>query len=204
MYYKISLVLVLSFICISCNGIEWKHGFGRIKGSGDIVNREIITTEFNGIFHYGTGTVNIYPDKDYKVTITTYSNMHQIFDIYVENDILQIDYWDNLQKYKPYDITIDIYLPELKTIVSRGPGNIIIDNGNIDNLIIELSDSGNIDAHKYEAENIDVIISGSGTIKIWSTNILNVNMTGPGTIYYKGNPSIQGFNSGGTGRIRQL
>ena len=159
-----------------------------IKGNGDIVSQERTFTaaEFNRVIAYGVGNINIYPSEDYKVIVTTDSNIQDTIGTEVLGNTLHIE--NIRENYNPTKLTIDVYLPELKAITLKGSGNIKINNGNGTDLEVVLSGSGNIDALKYQATVLNTTLSGSGNIKATATNSLNGNISGSGSITAQNNP----------------
>jgi hypothetical protein len=175
----------------------------RIKGNGNITNTERIAEGFKGILLEGVANINVHFSEDYKVVVTTDSNIQDYITIEVKNSLLYVDEKRTRDGINPTKIIIDVYLPELENITSKGVGNIEIDSGNGSALNLTLSGVGNIDAQNFQAQNVTVGHSGVGNVKIWATNTLNGYLSGVGNIFYKGNPTMN-VNRTGVGNVKKL
>jgi len=191
----IIIVLIVGFIS-GCSSND------KINGNGNITSTDRTVTGFTSIVLEGAGNINIYFSENYKVIVTTDSNIQDIVTIEAENNILYVDEKRG-DGINPTKLIIDVYLPELESITLKGAGNINIDIGNSSTLSLTLSGAGNIEAQKYKIENVDVILSGTGNIKTWVTNNLSGNISGVGNIYYKGNPT-KNVNITGIGNVKEL
>jgi hypothetical protein len=81
-----------------------------------------------------------------------------------------------------------------------GSGEIkIAGTGNDSN--ISISGSGDFSGIEYKTNNAIAHISGSGDLSIWAVESLKANVSGSGSIKYRGNPRID-FSGSGSGRIR--
>lgn len=147
---------------------------------------------FDGVALEGVGEVNIHTGKEYKVIVTTDKNLQDDVITKVDGNTLYIDQKSkniNVKRiFNSEDMTIDVYMPELKNVSLAGLGNIKIHDGNTSELEISLSGAGNIDAQNYQVKNAKVTNSGTGEIIIWATETLNCELTGTGNINAKNNP----------------
>jgi len=194
--YFIIVVLIAGFI----SGCSLND---KINGNGNITSTDRTVTEFTGIVLEGMGNINIYFSENYKVIVTTDSNIQDIVTIEVKNNFLYVDEIRG-DGIKPTKLNIDVYLPELEDINLKGAGNIKIENGkNAPVLNLNLSGAGNIEVQYYEVENVNVTLSGTGDIKTWVTNNLSSNISGVGNIYYKGNPT-KNIKITGIGNVKEL
>ena len=75
--------------------------------------------------------------------------------------------------------------------------------GKAENMIADVSGSGDIKTTDFETEKADISISGSGSAKVWVTRHLKADIGGSGSVRYKGNPVIE-TKSSGSGRISSL
>lgn len=75
--------------------------------------------------------------------------------------------------------------------------------GKAENIIADVSGSGDIKTTDFETEKADISISGSGSAKVWVTRHLKADISGSGSVRYKGNPVIE-TKSSGSGRISSL
>jgi len=83
-----------------------------------------------------------------------------------------------------------------------GTGSLIL-TGTCNFAEISLQSAGTFIGSNLEIREAEVIHSGSGSIYIWVTDRLKVNIKGSGSVYYKGNPLINS-NVQGSGRLVKL
>ena len=156
---------------------------------------------FNGITLNGVGNVNVHPGETYKVIVTTDSNLQDWVLTSVNGNNLRIS--QRPGSFNPTELTIDVYMPELRSISLSGAANFRINNGTASKVDFSLSGAGSIDAQNFQIQNVTIRLSGVGNAKIWATNTLNGTLSGNGSILYKGNPTIK-INSTGVGNIKPL
>lgn len=77
-------------------------------------------------------------------------------------------------------------------------------SGETQNLKGSISGSGNINTTYLETEHADISISGSGSAKVWVTGRLTADISGSGSIGYKGNPFMINSRTSGSGSVYPL
>lgn len=97
------------------------------------------------------------------------------------------------------NINLEIFADVLDTDIS-GSGNIII-AGETEQFLTFISGSGNIFAFDMESNNCQVRISGSGNCEVLVNNQLDVQISGSGSVRYKGNPPIVNSTITGSGSV---
>jgi len=177
------------------------------KGNGRIIAKEKTTEQFNSVVLGGVGRINIYPGQkydgeEYKVIVTTDSNIHDVLEVNVKNNCLYIDHKNNYS-LSPTKLVMDVYLPYLFDINLTGVGDIYIDGGKASNLEIELSGVGNVYAKDYQVKNVEVSLTGVGDIQVWATDNLSGTLTGIGDIKYRGDP-VRNIKVSGIGKVKKL
>lgn len=75
--------------------------------------------------------------------------------------------------------------------------------GKAQNIKAVISGSGDIKTTDLETEKADISISGSGSAKVWVTRHLTADISGSGSVRYKGKPVIE-TKSSGMGKISPL
>ena len=189
---------ILLAVLNSCNLVV----IAGIRGNGDVICQERAASDFHGVILDGVGDVKIHFAEDYRVTVTTDSNIQDIVTIKSHGNNLHIGTSENAW-FNTTKLAIDVYLPELRGLELKGAGNIGVTGGEVSDLKMELSGVGNIDAQSFEVENVNITLSGVGDIKTWATKNLTGKISGVGDIFYKGNPVIN-VNTNITGAIRKL
>ena len=92
----------------------------------------------------------------------------------------------------------DFDIPFLNVLLT-GTGNITL-KGTTNNFDISLTGVGDVRAFELESNRCDVLISGVGDAEVFVNDELNVTITGSGTVFYKGNPIVTS-NITGTGSV---
>jgi len=77
-------------------------------------------------------------------------------------------------------------------------------SGSANEIKTNISGSGKVLAADLVVDKCDVRISGSGDVEINVKSSLDANISGSGTISYKGNPSQVNSHASGSGRIRKM
>jgi hypothetical protein len=152
--------------------------------NGNAISQERTVEGFNGIKLDGVGNVNVQTGENYKVVVTTDSNLHDRVLTTVNGNILCIT--QRSGSFNAKELTIDVYLPKLTSISLNGSGNFTVDSGNTSELTFSLSGTGNIDAQNFQVQDINITHSGVGNAKIWAINSLNGTLSGVGNIRYRG------------------
>jgi hypothetical protein len=66
---------------------------------------------------------------------------------------------------------------------------------------IRISGSGDFKGIEFKTNNVSAQISGSGNMNIWVQDYLRANVSGSGSVRYRGNPRID-YSGSGSGRLR--
>lgn len=80
-----------------------------------------------------------------------------------------------------------------------GSGNIEI-SGSASLVNYNISGSGRIDGYDLHTKNCDARISGSGSMYVSATDLIQATISGSGNVFYKGEPAIDSHISG-SGRV---
>jgi hypothetical protein len=100
-------------------------------------------------------------------------------------------------------VKLDTKVTETADFSVSGSGRIEA-SGTATNVKTNISGSGKVFAANMEASRCDVKISGSGTVEINVKDELDANISGSGSVAYKGNPSKVNSNSSGSGKVSKL
>lgn len=210
----------------------------KVKGKGAIVNQVRNVTNFTGIALAIDATVYFSPDPTYYLEVRAQQNMLDVIETVIGSDNTMIIRYKNgivVGKHEP--ITIFVAGPAIRLLTISGSGDILVDtpwlnqymeatisgSGNInvfeleaDELHVNISGSGNVQATTGTVNfqelkisgsgNIDLLgvesdttmanISGSGSMMVWVNKLLDVSISGSGNVSYKGNPVVDTHISG--------
>ena len=174
-------VFWIIFLCVFLNSCDHNNTSNTIKGDGNVVSQEKAASGFHSVTLDGGCNVNIHHAENFKVVVTTDSNIQDTITVNVNESILYI----NQKSDTNIHVTVlyaDVYMPALKNINLKGIGDIKIVDGKTSNFEIVLSGGGNIDAQDFEAENVSVTLSGIGDVRVWATKNLTALLSGGGNI----------------------
>ena len=73
---------------------------------------------------------------------------------------------------------------------------------NIDKVNVQVNGSGSLDIYKVKADSCTATISGSGFARMFVKDLLKVNISGSGSFYYLGQPTIDSEISG-SGKVEE-
>ena len=76
--------------------------------------------------------------------------------------------------------------------------------GSADEIKSSISGSGKVNAADLIVDKCDVRISGSGDVVVNVKSVLRTNISGSGSVTYRGNPSQLDSHSSGSGRLRKM
>jgi hypothetical protein len=101
-------------------------------------------------------------------------------------------------------LTYYLTLPVIENITSNGTGDVVVtDFISQDNLSVKLIGTGNFDGFPMTVKNCNVDIYGTGDCEVSVETRLDATIIGSGSVYYKGNPSIN-TNISGSGSVIQM
>lgn len=177
--------IILGAIALSTFSCK-KGGVFCYRPDGEVVKKERVHADFNGIELGLPAEVYIECGDVYKVEIEASENLHEIIETKVEGADLEID----LRKRKclsgDHNIKVYITMPALAELAISGSGDIyVLNEMEGDYLEVDVSGSGNIviDSLNYNA--IDTKISGSGDVyynAVDTVNSQDIKISGSGKI----------------------
>lgn len=85
-----------------------------------------------------------------------------------------------------------------------GSGDVEVMNGSVRKQRIEISGSGDYDGTRLTTEDSIVSIAGSGDARVHATEVLDVSVSGSGSVAYVGEPAELSTSVAGSGSIRSL
>ncbi len=155
--------------------------------SSNAQKRESVNVDnFSGVVLRTGGNVYIKQGKESRVEIETSDEIREMLDVFVEKGSLVIEFQRNTRNWN---------------MRGNNPLNIYITMNELNKLSI--SSSGHIRTeNKFKTDNLDLKISGSGTIEVAAdANNINADISGSGTIRMKGSSNTLNPKISGSGRI---
>jgi len=162
----------------------------RIEGQGTITSQVLNIADFDRLSTAGIDDVYIEYGSEQKVEVKGHPNFFGRIKTEVKNGTWYCQLENG--NYGDYELTYYITIPSIKQVSATGTGDVIInDSMSQDQLTIELTGTGDFLGFQITAQSCEVDISGTGNCEITAVKNLDVFIEGSGSVYYKGNPSLQ-------------
>lgn len=107
----------------------------------------------------------------------------------------------NIESSGAGDIHLDLKANEIKATIS-GAGDVTL-KGTAQLLDVGVSGAGDLKASGLEADKVKAKVSGAGDAKVYAKQNLDADVSGAGSIIYKGNPADRNVNISGAGSVRE-
>jgi hypothetical protein len=197
------LLLVIAFVGAGCH-----HGIrSQIRGSGKRVSQKRPISPFTSISTEGAFTIEVTCQKDVSLEVEGDDNILDAVTAEVSNNVLQ------LKNSKDYSVTepvkFKISVPNIDGLSVSGAGKIDIkgiknDKFEIDAsgapaisvegttkvIDIDTTGAGKIDTHNLHASRAVVDSRGVSKVDLDVTDQLDVKISGPSSVTYKGDPVV--------------
>jgi putative autotransporter adhesin-like protein len=197
------LFLLLPVLAAGCH-----HGMrAEIKGSGKRVVQKLNVTPFTSISTEGSFTIQVTCQKDLSLEVEGDDNVLGVITAEVSNNVLRLRSTKNYSSSEPVQFKISV--PNLEALSVQGAGHVDVKglnnekfeidaegapsinaSGNTKVIDIDSSGAGKIDTHSLHASRGVVDSKGVAQIDIDVADELDVTVSGPSTVYYKGDPKI--------------
>ena len=202
---KLALLFLL-FPLLAAAGCH--HGMrAEIKGSGKRVMEKRNVTPFTAISTEGSFRIEVTCQKDPGLEVEGDDNVLAVVTSEVSNNVLRLRNTKNYSSSEPVRFRISV--PNLEGLSVSGAGSIEIKGLNnekfeIDSsgaptinvagktklIDIDSSGAGKIDTHNLHAARAVVDSKGVAQIDLDVTDQLDVTISGPSSVYYKGDPKV--------------
>ncbi|MDR2476666.1 MAG: DUF2807 domain-containing protein [Treponema sp.] len=199
-------IIIIGFVVLLFIGIGFVSclNFGKIKGNGDIKTTRRSILDFNSIVINGSAVVRVHRGQTNELSLTIDSNLEKYISSEVKDTILAIE-TRNCLGVKSTEFVIDVYTNNINNYTINGNGSLIILDGIFENgksVKVIINGSGTFDGGGFRPETAELIINGSGKIRMGSTQALDIKINGSGQLLYYGDPVLKTKISG-AGSIKQ-
>jgi hypothetical protein len=148
--------------------------------------------------------ISLDPSKKIKITITT-ENLRAISiagsgNVFGTDKMSCSDKMD-LRIAGSGDVNLNINAPKVFTEIA-GSGNVTL-AGETKDQEIRIAGNGDYLCQGLKSENADVHIAGSGDVRLFVDNKLNIRIAGSGDVYYQGNATVE-QHIAGNGQIKKI
>lgn len=200
---KLAWLFLLPLLVAGCH-----HGkFSALKGSGkrEIQKRQI--APFTSISTEGAFDIQVTCQKDLSLEVEGDDNVLNLVTAEVSNNVLLLRNSRNYSVSEPVKFRISV--PNIEGVSARGAGGIDIKGinnekfeidsqgaaditvaGNTKMIDIDASGAGKIDTHNLRAARAVVESKGVSRIDLDVTDQLDVTVSGPSTVTYRGDPVV--------------
>ena len=200
---KLALLVLFVVVAAGCH-----HGrFAEITGSGKRELQKRNVASFTSISAEGAFTIEVTCQKDLSLEVEGDDNVLEFVTTDVGSNILRLKNTKNYSTNEPVKFRISV--PNLEGLSVNGAGHIEIKNMNNDKFEIDTNGApnivvsgntkvidvgangaGKIDAHNLHASRGVVDSKGVSRIDLDVTEQLDATVSGPSTVTYKGDPTV--------------
>jgi hypothetical protein len=192
---------------------------GEIQGSGQRTTQKRDVGPFKTIETEGAFTIAVTCQKDPSLEVEGDDNVLEFITAEIRNDVLHLKSTKSYSMKEPVKVTITV--PNLEALSVSGAGNIDIkgmDNdsfeidsngapsitvaGRTKTVNIDTSGAGKIDTHNLRAARAVVESNGVSKVDIDVSEQLDVTVSGPSTVTYRGDPVVN-KNVNGPGKVEK-
>ncbi len=166
-----------------------------VSGSGDIIGETRITAKDLALNVSGSGNLKIEADASGHME----ADVSGSGDLHVKGKCRDFDS-DVSGSGK---VNLDLAISEEAKFGISGSGKIEA-RGSASTVRASLSGSGKVLAADLETNSCNIRISGSGDVQINVKNEIEANISGSGSVSYRGNPSRVNSHSSGSGSVRKM
>lgn len=195
---KSTIIIALATLMVTITGCE--KSIIPIKGNGNVTTETRSMSSFNRIDNEGSFDVYIIQDSIFEVTIEAESNLISHINTDINGSILEIDTRDNLKTNHP--IKVYVRTPNIHGVALSGSG--LVDMGEIytTNLDVGLSGSGSMRG-SIAATEVLVEIGGSGSVNLGLIcNSITTYIGGSGDVFLNGSSNTSNYNISGSGAVK--
>jgi hypothetical protein len=200
---KLALLVLFVVVAAGCH-----HGrFAEIRGSGKRELQKRNVAQFSSISAEGAFTIEVTCQKDPSLEVEGDDNVLEFVTADVSGNVLRLKNTKNYSTNEPVKFRISV--PNLEGFSVNGAGRIEIKNMNNDKFEIDTNGApnivvsgntkvidvgangaGKIDAHNLHASRGVVDSKGVATVDLDVADQLDVTISGPAKVTYKGDPVV--------------
>ena len=174
-------------------------GFGAI-GNGDVTSTSRPVSGFNRVVADSSAAVKVREGLAYAVTVTTDSNLQRRVETWVQGDTLVVD---QHELFSATELRVDIQMPTFRAGTLAGSGAFDVEVTNPHDVDLILSGSGTV-AFSGPAAAVAASLTGSGTLRLaGSADSLTASLDGSGELDARALPANRAtLDLGGSGRLQ--
>jgi hypothetical protein len=190
----LSLVLAAGFLSFSCEKETWNAL--TIEGRGEVITQSLKLESFTRIRLDGVANLHIAKGDAQSVVLKAQQNIMEVLTWEVSAETLIIGLKDGLTLENHEEIRFEIQLPALTSLVHDGVGDYHLKGEVSEELDIDFRGVGHIYAYAWPVNHCLILHSGIGDCYVNIFKGLEVDLSAPGNVYYRGNPQINCTDNG--------
>lgn len=214
-----ALILTLTSAASAGKNKSWFKWHDTIEGSGKMVTQAREIEPFVNLDANGSFDIEIRIGSEPSLELTFDDNIIDLIDTRVRGKTLFIDSDEGYSSRHACKVVVTV--PKMESVQLNGSGDVFLEgihgeifecelngsgdvvaSGEIDELEIDISGSGDVDARELKAKNAYVRIHGSGDVKVFASEDFDGAVYGSGDIKYYGNPKHKSTHVAGSGSIK--
>lgn len=214
----IFILLVIALITAACQSVP----VNTVRGTGNVISQQRSVSGFTGIEVNIPAELEIRQGSLESLTIEAEENLMQYIDSEVRNGRLVISTPPSTSLSPTTPIRLTVGVSQLSAIDVHGISNVTASDLNLESLGISFDGTGSaqltgsVDTQSISirgeatirnaeliSSEVNIDISGAGTVEVNAADALNVNVAGLGNVRYVGSPLVSQQISG-TGSVMQI
>jgi hypothetical protein len=192
---------LILMIPLGCENWGTDDDISRVVGTGPIISKTLDLNDFNKIDLTGVADIYVTIGNPQSVVLKAQQNIIDVMTIGVLSNELKVGLKEGYNIQEADTIRFDITIPEISAITLTGVGDFVLSGDYQEELTISLTGVGKVSAFDLEVGTCNITITGLGDCEVNVKNELNVDISGIGDIYYKGNPNTGQQTISGVGRL---
>ncbi len=226
----VTLVLMVVAVSLSgccgfpCGSISWPFSTGRlrfVRGSGNVVTREMDLSGFTRLNVSGAFRVYLTQSDRYRVVISADDNLWDSLEISKSGDTLRIDFKPGTVGIQSATLEAEISMPTLKGIDVSGASKLTgeMNTGDLSaevsgasqftlegtggDLTLNVSGASRADLSQFVVEDANVEASGASQATVNVEGRLDAEASGASRVRYRGNPTLGRIDESGASSVER-
>lgn len=218
--FGICMTLLVMALLVACEGQIGPLTV--VRGSGNVVSEEREVSGFSAVTLAGVGRLVIDQSGSESLTITADDNLLPYIETSVRGNSLLISIRNNTTFDDVSELTYQLTVNDLDRLQLDGGGDVAINNlqavdwslelngagritvsGEVSRQTVAINGAGSYEAAELKSQEATIEHSGAGTAVVQVSDLLDVTISGIGSVEYIGDPEVREEVSGlGTVRRR--
>jgi Putative auto-transporter adhesin, head GIN domain len=223
--FSVATAVAAALALTACEDVTIKIGHKNgAKGSGVSATETRAMTQFSGVELTGVGKLilKVGEGSNYSVKVTADDNLLALIETKVAGDTLVIGLKDAVSISNSSSFVYEVTAPKIEKLESSGAaavegsgfngGKLALDvsgvgsvklNGRVDEFRADLSGAGSLDSSSLIANDVKVELSGVGSADVHADQRIRANVSGLGSITWRGNATDVKTDVSGLGSVRK-